>query len=51
MCIEFAGFLSFTLELSEGNSVRVTVVGVSKNVKDITSTLAGTRVYIAAEVI
>ncbi|KAL9963739.1 hypothetical protein ACROYT_G027273 [Oculina patagonica] len=36
--------------LSEGNSVRITDVGVSKEAKDITGTLAGTPVYIAPEV-
>ena len=49
-CIEFACFLSFTFKLSEDNSPKITVVGVSKDVKDITGTLAGTPLYIAPEV-
>ena len=42
--------LLFSFKLSEENSVKITDVGVSKDVKDITGTLAGTPVYIAPEV-
>ena len=42
--------LSFTFKLSEENSVKITDVGISKDAKDITGTLAGTPVYIAPEV-
>ena len=41
---------SFTFKLSAENSVKITDVGVSKDAKDITGTLAGTPVYIAPEV-
>ena len=43
-------FLLFSLKLSQRNSVKITDVGVSKDVKDITGTLAGTPAYIAPEV-
>ena len=42
--------LLFSFKLSEENSVKITDVGVSKDVKDITGTLAGTPMYIAPEV-
>ena len=45
-----ACFLSSTFKLSEDGSVKITDVGVSKNVDDITGTLAGSPVYIAPEV-
>jgi len=41
---------SFTLKLSEENSVKITDVGTSKDVMDITGALAGTPVYMAPEV-
>ena len=44
-CVSF-----FSFKLSEENSVKITDVGVSKDAKDITGTLAGTPVYIAPEV-
>ena len=43
-------FLLFSFKLSQTNSVKITDVGVSKDAKDITGTLAGTPVYIAPEV-
>ena len=42
--------LLFSFKLSEENSVKITDVGVSKDAKDITGTIAGTPVYIAPEV-
>ena len=41
---------SFPLQLSEGNSVRIADVGLSKPAVDITGTFAGTPVYMAPEV-
>ncbi|KAJ7392777.1 hypothetical protein OS493_010434 [Desmophyllum pertusum] len=38
------------MTLSEEDSVKITDVGISKDAKDITGTLAGTPVYIAPEV-
>ena len=40
----------FPFKLSEDNLVKITDVGVSKEVTDITGTLQGTPVYIAPEV-
>ena len=43
-------FSLFSLKLSQENFAKITDVGISKPVIDITGTLAGTPVYIAPEV-
>ena len=46
----YALALSFSLKVSEGNSVRIADVGLSKPAVDITGTFAGTPSYMAPEV-